>query len=162
MTNIPIPEDVPVPMPVRDHSREAAMAAAAYYDEAKRERDNFIRLLEEAKVACQVKDNQIAELQLVVATERNRYDSLQSAYNEKLQDCADLEAVLAATQGSLEDHAARLGRFEFSRVKRKRNGSAKRNGEPVPDTSGSDAALAELSSLVAHGKPVLGSQSETG
>lgn len=156
-----MPEEAEIPLPTPDPDREAAMRAAMFYDKAKQERDEFVRLLEQAKVACQVKDNQIARLEMEIATERNRYDSLQHSYNEALQDRADLEAILSTQRDHHEDQAARLAKFEFSRLRaRKRN---KRNGESVPDNAGSEAALADLASVVASGtaKPVLGQQSET-
>jgi len=163
-----IPEGVPekpieavVPPPRHDADKEAAMRAAVFYDRAQQERDEHMRLLEQSKVAIQVQDNQINSLKLELATERNRYDALQNSYNEKVQDCADLEAILASVQGVFEDHAARLGRFEFSRLKRRRNGGAKRS-EPVSDPQSGEGPLAELSSLVAHRKPVLGQSEDSG
>jgi predicted nucleic acid-binding Zn-ribbon protein len=134
-----------------------------FYDRAKQERDELLNLLEQSKIALQIKDNQIAELQLALATERNRVDSMQNAYNEKAQDCADLEAILSTQQAHHEDQAARLARFEFSRLRRKRNGKHKPS-DAVSDNGGSEAALAELSSLVAQ-RPagsLLGQQSEGG
>src|SRR5215469_6168876 len=139
---VEMPVEANLPTPGHDPDKEAAMRAAMFYERAKLERDEMMRLLEQSKVAIQVQDNQIASLKLEIATERNRYDALQNSYNEKVQDCADLEAVLASVQGVFEDHAARLGRFEFSRLKRKRNGSAKRNGDAVSDKDGSEAPLA--------------------
>jgi hypothetical protein len=159
-----LPEIATLPVPTPDPDKEAAMRAAMFYDRAKQEREDLLHLLEQSKVALQIRDNQIAELQLAVATERNRFDSLQNSYNEALQDKADLEAILSTQQAHHEDQAARLARFEFSRLRRKRNG--KRNGpsDTVSDASGSEAALAELSSVVARrsAEPLLGQSGETG
>jgi hypothetical protein len=158
-----LPEIATLPVPAQDPDKEAAMRAAMFYDRAKQERDELLNLLEQSKIALQIKDNQIAELQLALATERNRVDSMQNAYNEKAQDCADLEAILSTQQAHHEDQAARLARFEFSRLRRKRNGKHKPS-DAVPDLAGSEGPLAELSSLVAQ-RPtgqVLGQQSEGG
>jgi hypothetical protein len=155
---LPVEATIPLPHPA-DPDREAAMRAAMFYDRAKQERDDMIRLLEQSKLALEVKEHHIQTLKLDNATERNRYDVLQTAYAEALQDKADLEAILSTQQAHHEDQAARLAKFEFSRLRRKRNGD-KRNGKTVPDTSGSEGPLAELTSLVAHGKAVLGHQSE--
>jgi hypothetical protein len=125
------------------------MAAAAFYDRAKLEREAMIRRIQELEMTVCVKDNHIEALKLEVSAGANRYDVLQGAYNDKVHDCADLEAILAGTQGNLEDLAARLGRFEFQRVKRnKRNGS--KRSDPVPDAPGSTDPLAEFASVLAR------------
>jgi chromosome segregation ATPase len=161
MTDLPEIAELPVPAP--DLNKEAAMRAATYYDLVEQERTEHRRLLEQAKMACEVKDHQIDDLRLQVATLNNRLDSMQNAYNEKAQDCADLEAILSTQQAHHEDQAARLARFEFSRLRRKRNGKHKPS-DAVSDTSGSEAALAELSSVVARrtAEPLLGQSGETG
>ena len=158
-----LPEIATLPVPAPDPDKEAVMRAAVFYDRAKQERDDLLHLLEQSKMALDVRDHQIADLQLTLATERNRYDALQNSYNEKVQDCADLEAILSGVQGNLEDLAARLSRFEFSRLRRKRNGKHKPS-DTVSDNGGGEGPLAELSSLVARGSagPVLGQQSEGG
>src|SRR5215472_18658249 len=116
-----LPVEANLPTPEHDLDKEAAMRAAMFYDRAKQERDEMMRLLEQSKMALQVRDHQIASLELQVATERNRYDALQASYNEAVQDKADLEAILSTQQAHHEDQASRLARFEFSRLKRKRN-----------------------------------------
>jgi len=151
MDNLPMESNLPTPQV--DPDRDAAMRAAVFYDRARQERDDLLRLLDEAKVALGIKDNQIQALKLEVAAERNRHDALQSCYLEALQDRADLESLLAGLQGMFEDQAKRLGAFEFSRLRRKRNGNGKRShAEPatMSDIQGSETALAELSSLVAQ------------
>ena len=158
-----LPEVATLPVPTQDPDKEAVMRAAVFYDRAKQERDDLIHLLEQSKMALEVRDHQIADLRLQVATLNNRLDSMQNAYNEKAQDCADLEAILSTQQAHHEDQAARLARFEFSRLRRKRNGKHKPS-DAVSDASGSEAALAELSSVVARrsAEPLLGQSGETG
>jgi len=154
-----LPVEANLPTPEHDPDKEAAMRAAMFYDRAKQERDEMLRLLEQSKMALQVRDHQIASLELQVATERNRYDALQASYNEAVQDKADLEAILSTQQAHHEDQASRLARFEFSRLKRKRNG--KRNGDAMSDASGSTVEV-DIASVLASGTagPVLGPQSE--
>jgi hypothetical protein len=61
-----------------------------------------------------------------------------------------------------EDQAARLSRFEFSRVKRKRNIKRNGNGEPVSNNEASTVELAIGEAVLAHVKPLLGQSGETG
>ena len=136
------------------------MRAAVFYDRAKGERDELIQMIEKAKLAIQVRDNRIASLELQVATEQNRYDTLHNAYNEALQDRADLEAILATQQAHHEDQAARLSKFEFSRIRNKRRSNGKRSGEPVLDARGSPSEMASGASVLAHGEPMLGQSPE--
>ena len=149
-------EAIPVPAPPPDPDKEAAMRAAMFYERAKTERDGMLNLLEQAKIAVQVKDNQIGDLQVALATLTNRFDSLQNSYNEKVQDCADYEAILANHQIDLENMAGKLGKFEFSRVKRKRNGGAKRS-ESLPERPAGEVEMGgESPPVLAYSKPVLG------
>lgn len=155
ITEMPVEATIPLPTP--DPQREVYVRAAMAYESAKAEREEFIRLLEQAKVAIQVRDNQIETLRGDLAVERTRYDSLQHSYNEALQDRADLEAILATQQAHHEDQAARLAKFEFSRLRRKRNGN-KRNGpsDSVPDDAGSAVEVAIGEVVLAHRKEMLG------
>jgi chromosome segregation ATPase len=150
-----LPVEVNVPMPEQDRRKQVMLQAAAVYDAAEDERREMLRLIEQSKIALEVRNNQIDELKLALAEERNRHASLQHAYNDLIQDKADLEAILDNHQRDLENMASKLSRFEFSRVRRgKRNG--KRAGQSMPDASGSADPLADISSLVAHGAKVLG------
>ena len=155
MPEIPIPAEMEPPKP--DLDQEAAMRAAVFYRRAKDERDEFIKLLEQSKVALEVRDNQLEMLKLELATERNRYDVLHHEYSEVQRDRADLEALLANLQTDLENQAAKLGRFEFTRLRtRRRNGKPKQPSEPVPDSVGSEIEVAIGETVVAHVQPLLG------
>lgn len=162
MNEMTLPVEATIPSPTPDPEKDAVLRAAVFYDRVKQERDDLLLKLEQARYACDVKDNQIRTLELSAATEQNRYDALHNAYNEALQDRADLEAILTTQQAHHEDQAARLAKFEFSRLRRNKSRKRNGNGESVPDASGSEAVLADIGSVLASrsADKVLGQQTE--
>jgi hypothetical protein len=145
-----LPEVAVIPAPIQDPDKEAAIRAATYYDRVEIERAEQRRFLEQAKIALEVQLHRNADLQKQLDGERRMHESTQQLLNQKIQDCADLEATLAVEQDHHEDRAARLSRFEFSRL-RKRNGRPKRNGDTVPDDTGSTVEVALDASVLASG-----------
>jgi|SRR5215472_3997008 len=155
MSGIPedmMPEVVPsVPVVVQDEDKQAAIRAATYYDRVEAERAEYRRLLEQSKIALEIQIARLGDLQKLLDAERTMHASTQQLLNQKLQDCAELEATLAIERDHYENGAARLGRFEFSRD-RKRNGKrSKRNGDSLPDTTGSEVEVDIASSVLASG-----------
>jgi hypothetical protein len=154
---VKLPEEATIPLPPKDAAEEAAMQAAFFYQQAKDERARMIAELTRATKALEEKNYQIEQQKRLLAERDDRYALLEGAYYEAIRDRADLEAILAATQGQLEDTAARLGKFEFSRLKRKRNGNGKRPSvhasalDAVSDALGSAPEVADASPVVAPG-----------
>jgi hypothetical protein len=141
MSQIPaefMPEEVPpVPAVVQDENKQAAIRAATYYDRVEAERAEHRRLIEQAKMALEIQLHRNTDLQNLLDEERKMRASDQQFINAIMSDKADLEAILATQQAHHEDQAARLSRFEFSRLKRRNGKHSKRNGDPMPDVTGS-------------------------
>jgi len=152
-----IPEDMmpeavpPVPVVVQDEDKQAAIRAATYYDRVEVERAEHRRLLEQSKIALEVQIARIGDLQKILDAERIMHASTQQLLNQKIQDCAELEATLAIERDNYENGAARLGRFEFSRNKRRNGKHTKRNGDSLPDTTGGEVQVDIASSVLASG-----------
>jgi hypothetical protein len=92
-----------------------------------------------------------ADLQKQLDDERRMRASDQQFISALTQDKADLEATLAVEQDHHEDRAARLSRFEFSRLKRRNGKHPKRNGDSVPVDTGSEVEVAIDPSVLASG-----------
>jgi len=155
MNKIPegmMPEEAPpVPVVLQDEEKKAAIRAAVYYDRVAAEQEQCRRLVEQAKIALEVQIARLADVQKMLDAERTMHASTQELLNKKLQDCADLEAILADERDHHEHRAARLGGFEFSRL-RKRNGKhSKRNGDTLSDVAGSEVKVDLDPSVLASG-----------
>jgi|SRR5215469_5908545 len=144
-------EAPPVPTVVQDPDKQAAIRAATYYDRVEAEREQHRQLLEQAKIALEIQITRNGDLQKLLDAERDRYALIERAYHDAIQDRADLEAILADERDHHEDRASRLGRFDFSRL-RKRNGKhPKRNGDTVSDNAGSTVEVAIDPHVLASG-----------
>src|SRR5215469_11911554 len=150
-----LPEEATVPLPPPDREKEIAMMAAVNVDRWREEREKVAHALEQAIIATQVKDVAIATLEETLAVERKRFDELYRTHMEVIQDNADLQAILASTQAHHENEAARLARFEFSRLRSKRRNGNKRNGPsgPPPDTIRSEGEMAVASAVLSDDQP---------
>jgi septal ring factor EnvC (AmiA/AmiB activator) len=146
-----VPGEAVIPLPRQDHDKEAAIRAATYYDRVETERTEQRRLMEQAKIALEVQLHRNADLQKQLDDERRMRASDQQFISALTQDKADLEATLAVEQDHHEDRAARLSRFEFSRLKRRNGKHPKRNGDSVPVDTGSEVEVAIDPSVLASG-----------
>jgi len=157
--DIELPVEANLPTPEHDPAKEAAMQAAFFHQQAIDERKRIMDALHQATKALEQKNFQIEQLNLALAERQNRHDSLQNSYNELIQDKADLEAILDNHQRDLENMAAKLSRFEFSRVRRV-NKRKRGNGDAMPDPVGSKGEVAEQPPVLAHGSTVLDQPAE--
>ena len=127
------------------------MQAAFFYQQSQDERARIMDNLHQATKALEQKNFQIDQLNLALAQQQNRHDSLQHAYNDLIQDKADLEAILDNHQRDLENMANKLSRFEFSRVRRANKQRKRSNGDTVSDHSGSASEVVTDPPVLAQG-----------
>ena len=149
-----MPEQATVPLPTPDPDKEVMLRAAVAYDNAKQERERLLAMVDKATIALEVSQLHVNTLEATLAAERDNHAFLQKAYDDAIRDRADLEAILATEQSHHENSAARLAKFEFSRL-RKRNGKRahRDNGgvNAVSDALGSAPEVADTTHLVAPG-----------
>jgi hypothetical protein len=149
---VTLPVEAIIPLPPKDAAEEAAMQAAFFYQQAKDERARIMGDLARATKALEEKNYQIGQLQSALNEERKEHAFTKQAYENAIRDCADLEAVLAVEQDFHEDRAARLAKFEFSRLKRRRNGKHKPS-DTLPDTIRSEGEMAVASAVLSDDQP---------
>ena len=152
---VTMPVEATIPLPTPDPDKEVMLRAAVAYDNAKQEREKLLAMGEKATIALEVSQLHVNTLEATLTAERDNHVFLQKAYEDAIRDRADLEALLAVEQDHHEDRAARLAKFEFSRLRNKRNGKRthRDNGgvNAVSDALGSAGEVADATHLVASG-----------